>query len=221
MTLPTLVTLEQRTPEWFAARVGRLTGSRAKDMLATIKTGEAAARRDYRLQLVCERLTGRPAEDTYINADMQRGLDLEATARDAYERHIGRIVTPVGFLASPDHLAGCSPDGTVGGGEGLVEIKCPKSATHVRYLRTGGIPAEHLAQLRHNLWVTGADWIDFVSYDDRFPEPLQLVVVRLSAVRAELDGYEAQALRFLDEVDTEHRALLGWRLAGGALELAS
>lgn len=201
------VTRDQRTPEWHAARLGRLTGSRAKDMLAVIKSGEAAARRDYRLQLVCERLTQRSAEDGYTNADMQRGIELEPQARDAYERFTGQLVAPVGFLASVEHLAGCSPDGKIGD-RGLVELKCPKSSTHLRYLRTGGVPSEHVAQLRHNLWVTGADWIDFVSYDDRFPDPIQLMVVRLSAADAQLADYEAQALRFLAEVETEYQALL-------------
>ncbi|MEK9723283.1 MAG: YqaJ viral recombinase family protein [Rhodospirillaceae bacterium] len=106
--------VQQRTPEWFALRLGRLTASDAKDMLAVIKSGEAAARRDLRMRLVCERLTGQPSEDTYTNADMQRGVDLEPEARRAYEAHTGQLVdTRVGFISHDDCAAGCSPDGVV------------------------------------------------------------------------------------------------------------
>jgi hypothetical protein len=111
----TLHYVDQRTPEWFALRLGRLTASDAKDMLATIKSGEAAARRDLRMRLVCERLTGQAVEDTtFQNADMQRGIDLEPEARRAYEARTGQLVdTRVGFMSRDDCAAGCSPDGVI------------------------------------------------------------------------------------------------------------
>jgi len=106
--------IEQRTHEWFTLRLGRLTASDAKDMLATIKSGEAAARRDLRMRLVCERLTGQPAEDTYTNADMQRGVELEGAALQAYQSRTGQLVdTRVGFISHDDCAAGCSPDGVI------------------------------------------------------------------------------------------------------------
>lgn len=199
----TVIDAEQRSAEWFAARLGRLTGSRAADMLARIKVGEAAARRDYRLQLVCERLTGQLQEDGFVNAAMQRGIDLEPVAFAAYEGATGQMVSRTGFLAHTAHMAGCSLDGHVGDFEGLIELKCPKSATHLRYLRSGGVPAEHLPQLLHNLWVTGAAWADFVSFDDRFPPNLQLFRVRLERDARAIAEYEAKALAFLAEVELD------------------
>ncbi len=196
----TVIDAEQRSPAWFAARLGRLTGSRAADMLATIKTGEAAARRDYRTQLVCERLTGQLQEDLFVNAAMQRGVDCEPLAFAAYEARTGQMVQRTGFCAHIEHMAGCSLDGHIGDFDGLIELKCPKSATHLKYLRSGDVPAEHLAQMTHNLWVTGAAWCDFVSYDDRFPEALHLFVVRLARDEAAIAAYAEKALAFLAEV---------------------
>lgn len=199
----TICEAEQRSPEWFAARLGRLTGSRAGDMLAAIKSGEAAARRDYRMQLVCERLTGQLQEEVFVNAAMQRGVELEPIARDAYERRTGGFMQATGFLAHTEHLAGCSLDGHVGDFEGIVELKCPKSATHLKYLRAGVMPPEHLPQVLHNLWITGAQWCDFVSFDDRFPKHLSLFVVRVPREEIGILAYEKCALKFLAEVEFE------------------
>lgn len=203
----TICEAEQRSEPWFAARLGRLTGSRASDMLATIKSGEAAARRDYRMQLVCERLTGQMQEDVYVNAAMQRGIDCEPLARDLYERRTGRFIQTTGFLSDDEHMAGCSLDGHIGEFEGIVELKCPKSATHLKYLRSMSVPAEHAAQITHNLWITGAQWCDFVSFDDRFPPEFQLFVARMERTAAVIAGYEAEALRFLRETDADVLAL--------------
>lgn len=198
---------EQRSPEWFASRSGRLTGSRAADMLAAIKSGEAAARRDYRMQLVCERLTGQPQEDGFVNAAMQRGIDLEPQAFAAYEALTGSVVSRSGFLAHPTHLAGCSVDGAINRYEGILELKCPKSATHLKYFRSGVVPDEYLPQITHNLWITQAQWCDFLSYDDRFPEGLRTVLVRVQRRDVDLDAYEKKALAFLAEVEAEYLAI--------------
>lgn len=175
--------------------------------MATIKSGEAAARRDLRVRIVCERLTGRPEEDTYVNADMQRGIDREADAFAAFESLTGILVERVGFLAHDTLMVGCSPDGVMDGFTSLLELKVPRSATHLRYLKTGGIPPEHRAQLQHSLYVTGADVIHFASFDDRFPPALQLFVARLDRKDADLGAYEAAARAFLSEVDIEVQAL--------------
>lgn len=206
-----IIDAEQRSDEWRAARVGRLTGSSAADMLATIKTGEAAARRDLRVRLVTERLTGLPQDDVFVNAAMQRGIDIEPQARGAYEMATGLLVRQTGFLAHRALLAGCSLDGHVGDYEGIVEIKCPKSATHLRYLKDGKLPADYAAQVRHNLWITGAAWADFVSFDDRFPPDLQLFVVRVAASDLDLPDYERKAMAFLEDVEREYRGLIGWK----------
>lgn len=207
----TICTDEQRSPAWFAARLGRLTGSRAADVLATIKTGEAAARRDYRTQLVCERLTGQPQEDVFVNAAMQRGVELEPAAFAAYEALTGQMAERTGFLAHTSLMVGCSLDGHVGDFEGITEFKCPKSATHLRYLKAGGVPSDYLPQITHNLWVTGAAWCDFMSYDDRMPVGLQTFLVRVDRKDALIDAYAVKALAFLAEVDAEVAALTALR----------
>lgn len=201
---------EQRTKEWFAARVGRLTGSRAGDMLATIKSGEAASRRDLRAQLVVERLTGEPQEDGYINAAMARGIDKEPEAFGAYEAYSGNLVRRTGFLMHSALMIGCSLDGDVDDFTGIIECKCPKSATHLEYLKAGGkIPSRHVPQITHNLFVSGAQWADFVSFDDRFPPALQLVVMRVQRDEAAIKAYELALSLFLSEVDREVETLRG------------
>lgn len=207
----TVVDVAQRSPEWFSARCGRLTGSRAKDMLATIKTGEAAGRRDYRLELVCERLTGTVQEDGFVSDAMQRGIDKESAAFAAYEALTGHMASLSGFLAHNEWLAGVSLDGYVGDFVGLLEVKCPKTATHVKWMQGGKMPSEHLAQVTHALWVTGAEWCDFLSFDDRLPEDLQTFLVRVDASSVDLQAYQQQALTFLAEVEREVAALKGWK----------
>lgn len=201
-----VLTCAQRSPEWYAARAGVLTASVAADMLATVKKGEAASRRDLRTRLVVERLTGQPIEDLYLylNADMKRGIELEPEARAVYEATTGELTTEVGFVRHDTLPIGCSPDGVIGDFAGGVEIKCPKPATHLGYLRGGVLPSEYVAQVTHTLYITGAPWYDFASYDPRFPEPLRLFVVRVHAKDLDLAGYETTLKAFLAEVDAEH-----------------
>lgn len=207
-----IVNADQRSPAWFQARAGRLTGSRAADMLATIKTGEAAARRDYRMQLVTERLTGQPQEDGFVNAAMQRGIDMEPLGLAAYEAVTGNVAIRTGFLSHVTHLAGCSLDGHVDNFAGIVELKCPKSATHLRWLNEGVLPREYLPQVTHNAWIAGAEWVDFLSYDDRFPAELQVFYVRVLSKDLDIEKYEKSALAFLAEVDESVNVLMGRRM---------
>jgi putative phage-type endonuclease len=210
-----IVECEQRTPEWFAARAGRLTGSVADAILAKLKSGgEPAARRDLRTLLAIEQITGAPAEvDSFINREMQRGIDLEPAALAAYEAETGRVVRKTGFITHVELQIGCSLDGDVDDLKGIVELKCPKSATHVSYLRAGRMPPDYVPQVTHNLWVTGAEYCDFVSYDDRLPEGLQFFRVRVARADVDLKGYEAEARRFLAEVKVEVNELLSLRAA--------
>lgn len=207
----TIIDAPQRSPDWFAARAGKLTGSQAWCVTDFLKSGkESAARRDYRMQLVCERLTGRPAEDGdgFVSAAMQRGIELEPKAFAAYEALTGAVAVRTGFLAHVTHAAGCSLDGHVDGFTGIVEIKCPKSFTHLGYWRgPGQAPADHLAQITHNLWITGAEWCDFLSFDDRFSEEMQTFLVRVNRADVDIAGYEVAALAFLEEVETEVNAI--------------
>lgn len=199
----------QGTPEWLADRAGRATGSRARDILAKIKSGESAARRNYRVQLATERLTGRPQESGFVSKEMQWGTDQEPFARMAYESATGNLVTEMGFIYLPDLMTGCSVDGLIEEGErtGVFEAKCPTSATHVEYLVAGKLPSEYKPQILHNVYVTGADFADFVSYDPRMPEKLQLFKVRWERDEAEIKEYEAELLDFLSGVDRVHKSL--------------
>jgi predicted phage-related endonuclease len=203
----------QRSPEWFLARSGRLTGSRASDMLAKIKTGEAAARRDYRLQLTAERLTGMPQENDFINAAMQWGIDQEPFAFAAYESVTGEMVRRTGFICADELMVGCSLDGDISDFEGIIELKCPKTATHLTYLRAGSMPSQYVPQVTHNLWVTGAKWCDFASFDPRLPKQLQLFKVRVQAKDVDLEAYDSAATAFLAEVELETAALKGMSVA--------
>lgn len=198
--------MPQGSPEWFAARLGRVTGSRAKDVLASIKSGEAAARRDYRLELVTERLTGQPPDEGFVSKEMQRGTELEPEAFAAYEAQTGVLVRRTGFVSLDHMMVGCSLDGDVDNLTGIIEIKCPKSATHFRYLSSDKAPAEHRAQMLHNTWVVGAQWCDFVSYDPRFPEGLRLVIRRVTFTPEEIAAYADAVMAFLAEVDRDELA---------------
>lgn len=197
----TVIDAEQRSPAWFQARLGRLTGSRAADVIATTKKGEqTAARRDLRLQLALERITGQSQDDTYVSQEMRRAIALEPQAVAAYEARTGCFVERTGFLSHDTIAAGCSLDGHVGDFTGILEVKCPKSATHLAYLEAGTVPPEYLPQIVHNLWVTGAAWCDFLSFDDRFPPHLQTLLVRYPRYEPEIALYTLSVAAFLDEV---------------------
>lgn len=196
--------VEQRSDEWRAARAGLLTASRACDALNFRKDGkEGADRRDYRTELVAERLTKAPCESGFSNADTERGVKLEPEAVLAYEAETGTVVMPVGFVVHDTHPVGYSPDGIVGDFVGLVEVKAPRPANHLAYVRARILPAEHRPQCVHALWLTGAQWIDFISYSPIFPDGLRLFVVRLNRDEKEIAEYEAKALVFLEEVERE------------------
>lgn len=200
----TVVDAPQRSPEWFQARAGCLTGSRAADMLDVLRSGgESARRRDYKAQLVAERLSGRPQESGFVNEAMQRGIDCEPLAIGAFEAKTGLMVQPTGFLRHTALMAGCSLDGHIGDFESVVEVKCPKTATHLAYLKAGIVPHDYRPQILHNLWITGAQRAFFVSWDDRLPAHLALFVQQWTPTQDERDTYERKAVQFLDEVATE------------------
>ena len=188
--------MDQRTVEWNQARLGHATGSRASDILAGKDT---QARKGYITQLVTERLTG-ASQDFYTNADMQRGIDLEPVARAAYQAS-HELVDEVGFIKHPTILwFGASPDGYVGN-EGLLELKCPRSTTHLDYIQAKKPPQKYIPQMLAQLSCTGRKWVDFVSFDNRFPEHLQLFVVRFQPSAEELEKFESKVKEFLSEVN--------------------
>jgi len=190
----------QGTGEWFNARTGKLTASRMRSAIKRLKNGEdSAERKNLKIEILCERMTG-DILDKFVNTAMQWGIEKEPEAKAAYEAKTGRIITDVGFIDHPRiECCGASPDGFVD--DGLVEIKCPTTATHVGWILDGGIPEEHKAQMTLQAAVTGRGWVDFVSYDPRMPEPQQLLVRRFYPTAGEIAEIEAEAEKFLAEVD--------------------
>lgn len=207
-----MIELIQGTDEWRAARAGKVTASRFCDVMAKIKTGEAASRRDYRWELLTERLTGIACEG-YTNRAMEWGTDHEAEAREAYEAETGELVERIGFVLHPEHsMVGCSPDGLIGD-DGGQEIKCPyNSVVHVQTLK-GGMPSEHRAQVQGSMWITGRAYWDFVSYDPRMPEHLRLYVERVKRDEEYIAQLAAEVIKFEAEVTRELSGLLLLRKA--------
>lgn len=191
--------MEQGTEEWFAARLGRVTASRVNDIVARTKTGYSASRDNYLAQLVCERLTGKGAE-SYTNAAMAHGTETEPLARAAYEMKNSVLVDEIGFVQHPTLMAGASPDGLVGQ-DGLIEIKCPQTNTHIETLLSGKIPNKHKAQMTWQMICTGRKWCDFISFDPRLPQELQMFVQRYPYDAEYANKLETEVLLFLAEVD--------------------
>ena len=190
----------QGSPEWFAVRCGKLTASRMADATAQTKTGWGASRKILMAQLVAERLTGQVTE-SFSNAAMQWGTDTEPEARASYEFYQGVDVVEVGFVDHPHiPMTGASPDGLVGDG-GMVEIKCPNTATHLDTLLTGKIPTKYIKQMQWQMSCAERNWCDFVSYDQRMPEEMKLFVSRLEFDLSLDCELEKQAREFLHELN--------------------
>lgn len=185
--------------EWKRLRLGKVTASRVADVVAKTKTGYSASRANYMAQLIAERLTDTVA-DAYTNAAMQHGTETEPEARDAYQFYQGADVKEVAFVPHPKiDQAGCSPDGLVGD-EGLVEIKCPNTATHLETLLGQAVPAKYETQMQFQMACTGRQWCDFVSYDPRMPENMRLFVKRLPRNDARIKELESEIAAFLLEM---------------------
>ena len=190
----------QGSPEWFALRVGKVTASRVADVIAKTKTGWGASRANYMAELIAERLTGEPAEK-YTNAAMAWGTEKEPDARAAYEFFRDAHVVEVAFIDHPViGMTGASPDGFVGD-HGLVEIKCPNTATHLDTLLSQSIPGRYVTQMLWQMACTGRQWCDFVSYDPRLPEAMSLFVKRVERDDKEIADLEAKVAEFLGELD--------------------
>lgn len=200
--------IEQGSPEWFAQRCGKATASKIADIIATTKSGPAASRKNYAAQLVAERLTG-AVEESYTNAAMQWGKDKEPEARAAYAFLYadGVEVVEAGFVDHPSiAMSGASPDGYVGD-DGLVEIKCPNTATHIDTLLGKSVPGKYVTQMQWQMACTGRKWCDFVSFDPRLPSHLSLFVKRVHRDDAEIKRLETEVAQFLAEVSATVQAL--------------
>ncbi len=197
---------EQGSPEWLAERLGKATASRIADVIARTKTGWGASRANYMAELIAERLTGIPSE-RYVNAAMQWGKDTEPQARAAYAFYADVDVVEVGFVDHPTiPLTGASPDGLVGA-DGLVELKCPNTATHIDALLGAPIPAKYIAQMQWQMACCERAWCDWVSYDPRLPGAMQLFVQRVHRDAAMIAELEKLIPEFLAEVEIKVRAL--------------
>ena len=206
----------QGTPEWFAIRAGKVTASRVADVIAKTKSGPSASRANYAAQLVAERLTG-TVEAGFTNAAMQWGTEQEPFARATYEIRYDAEGEEVGFV---DHfsipMAGASPDGLIGD-IGLVEIKCPNTATHISTLLDGIVPSKYYTQIQWQLDCCDRAWCDFVSFDPRLPDEMQLFVKRvhsdadyISRLRAEVEEFLAEVASTVDRLQNAY----GFRPAG-------
>lgn len=194
--------IEQGTKEWFEQRLGRVTASRISDLMAKTKTGYGASRANYMAQLVVERLTG-TWEDGFKSPAMVWGTETEPLARMAYELHTGEMVTEVPMIAhSVIEMAGASPDGIIGI-DGLIEIKCPNTSTHIDTLLEGEAPGKYILQMQWQMACTGRKWCDFVSFDPRMPEDLQLFVKRVDRDDDLIKEIEAEVVKFLEELDAK------------------
>jgi len=191
--------MEQRTPEWFAMRAGKATSSRVADLTAWTKNGWGASRRNTIATLVAERLSG-TCQETFTNAAMQWGAEKEPDARFEYMKYTGELVEAVAFIAHPEmEWAGASPDGLVESA-GMVEIKCPNTATHIETLKGQNLPDKYFKQIQWQLDCARRDWCDFVSYDPRMPPRMKLYIQRVKRDDEYLEQLRADVQSALDEV---------------------
>jgi putative phage-type endonuclease len=199
--------IEQGTDEWFAARIGKVTASRVADVIAKTKTGYSSSRDNYMAQLICERLTNQKA-DGFTNAAMQWGTETEPLARLSYEVAQNVLVDQVGFVPHPRILmAGASPDGLVGD-NGLLEIKCPNTATHIDTLLSETVPGKYNTQMQFQMACTDREWCDFVSFDNRLPTELQLFVKRVPRDNVFIRLIEGEIVQFIAELDDKINKLM-------------
>ena len=193
----------QRTPEWHAARLGKLTASRIADATARTRTGWGASRANYMAELLIERLTGQPAPQ-YTNAAMEWGTQYESEALTVYEFERNETVEPVGFIEHPTIAdAGASPDGLIGS-EGIIEVKCPNSATHIDTLLGANIDEKYIKQMQWQMACTGRQFCDWVSYDPRMPINLRIVIRRIVCDLKMIAKLETDAVAFLRELAEKH-----------------
>lgn len=191
--------MEQRTDEWFAARLGCVTASRTADVMAKTKSGYSASRANYMAQLITERLTGH-AVDGFNSMAMQWGTDTEPQARMAYELITGETVEETGFVLHPTiAFFGASPDGLVGS-DGLIEIKCPNTATHIDTLLKEKVPSKYITQMQVQMICTKREWCDFVSFDPRLPGSMNFWVQRVHRDDDLCKDIETEVIAFLEDL---------------------
>lgn len=198
--------MKQQSPEWFAARLGKATGSRISDIVAKTKTGYAASREDYMFQLVVERLTGINTV-SFSSKEMQWGVEQEEYARSAYEAHMGVLVDQVGSIDHPRiAMSSASPDGLIGD-DGMIEIKCPMTKNHLNMFLGQSIAKSYMDQMMWQMAVTGRKWVDYVSFDPRCPAGLQLFIQTIERDDKYIANLETEVIKFLAEVEVKEKDL--------------
>ena len=198
--------IEQGSDAWKRLRLGKVTASRVSDLIAKTKSGWGASRANYMAQIIAERLTGEPQE-SYTNAAMQWGTTTEPDARMAYEFRTDATVIQTGFIAHPTiQMSGASPDGFVSA-NGLVEIKCPNTATHIETLLGQSVPSKYITQMQWQMACTGCEWCDFVSFDPRLPEVMRMFVSRIARDEKFIAELEVHVTDFLSEINSKITAL--------------
>jgi len=198
--------MEQRSEEWYNIRLGKVTASRVADVAARTKTGYGASRANYMAELIAERLTGKPAEK-FQSAAMMWGIDTENFARAVYEAKTGNVVLEGGFVPHPSMAnTGASPDGYVDF-DGLVEIKCPNTATHIDTLISQSVPERYMLQMQWQMACAERQWCDFVSFDPRMPENMQMFIKRVDIVKPVVHMLETEITKFLVELNDKLTAL--------------
>jgi len=198
--------IEQGTDDWFTVRLGKVTASRVADLMAKTKSGYSTSRDNYMAQLVCERLT-QTKGDSFTSTAMEWGTTQEPFARAAYEAKTGAMVEEVGFVPHPTiEWAGASPDGLVGD-DGLVEIKCPNTATMIDTLLTGKVPSKYNTQMQFQMACTGRAYCDYVVFDPRMPAKAQLFIKRVNRDNAFIREMEGEIINFLSEVNVQIQQL--------------
>jgi putative phage-type endonuclease len=202
------MTIEQGSDAWHQLRLGKVTASRVADILAKTKTGASASRQNYLIELALQRVTGN-IEPTYTNDAMAWGTATEPLARVAYEVKTGNFVDQIAFV---DHSTiswfGASPDGLVNN-DGLIEIKCPNSATHWATIKDGKPPTKYVIQMQTQMAVTQRKWCDFISFDPRMPERSQLFICRVERDNDMIQEIESEVMKFLSEVEIEVNLMRG------------
>lgn len=196
---------------WLHERTGRVTASRIADVMATTKKGsESAKRSGYKMELLTEIITGNAA-DHYVSPAMDWGITQEPLARATYELGMGVEVERVGMVIHPlIDRASASPDGYVGT-DGLVEFKCPNTATHLGYLIEGEVPSEYVPQMLFQMACTGRSWCDFCSYDSRLPDEFAMFTRRLDRDDEIIAEMENEVMRFIAELNAMADKLLKGR----------
>lgn len=207
--MPVQIKAEQRTPEWFEARLGRATASRFGDIMAKTRSGYSASRKNYLAELLIQRLT-KQIPDNYQSPAMLWGVENEPVAVLQYTLETGNGVEETSLWLHDEIEAGASPDGLVGK-DGLIEVKCPNSATHIETLHTGKLPTQYKAQVQGQMWVTNRNWCDFISYDPRLPENAQMIVIRVERDDEYIKELVEEVESFLNELEEELEFVKGYK----------